>query len=321
MFKAEELILAQQAAGLAIWEWTVNTGALDFLPGSAPLFGLPPEQLRTAEQLLLTVMQQDREAVQRTIETAIASGKLETEFRVLFPSGSVRWIRSQGQVVHDLESGKILLGVSQDITDLKQRERTLVAQVRLLELAHEPIMVRDAQNRIIYWNSGAQGLYGYSPEEAKGQVSHELLRTKFPLPLPQIERQLMGTGTWEGELAHTTRAGRVVHVASRWRKFSSGEAFAVLETNFDLSQERALQVAKLWEQKAKLLGELSHEINNPLAAAASATYMLKNGVEGSAQQYIAILESSISRIAEFIRKSDALHQSARDREAELRHNP
>jgi PAS domain S-box-containing protein len=70
--------------------------------------------------------------------------------------------------------------VSQDITEEKRREEKLRAQARLLDLAYEPILVRDSKDSITYWNDGAQRLYGYAWQEAKGQVYHDLLRTQFP---------------------------------------------------------------------------------------------------------------------------------------------
>ncbi|MDQ3380367.1 MAG: hypothetical protein M3546_08590 [Actinomycetota bacterium] len=48
------------------------------------------------------------------------------------------------------------------------------------------------------------------------RTSHSLLRTQFPTPLDEIERQLLSTGFWEGALVHTTRDGQRVDVSSFW---------------------------------------------------------------------------------------------------------
>ena len=72
--------------------------------------------------------------------------------------------------------------IARDITKQKQTERRLAEQTRLLDLSNEAILVRDAQDRITYWNDGARELYGYSREEALGKVTHKLLRTgPFPV--------------------------------------------------------------------------------------------------------------------------------------------
>ena len=102
----------------------------------------------------------------------------------------------------------------------------------LLDLLHETIMVRDMKGRIQYWNPGADEMYGWKSEEAVGSISHELLRTKFPRPLSDIEASSLKEGRWQGELVHTRRNGSAVVVKSRWLlkrdgKNNAGEIFEI----------------------------------------------------------------------------------------------
>ena len=102
----------------------------------------------------------------------------------------------------------------------------------LLDLLHETVMVRDMKGRIQYWNPGADEMYGWKSEEAVGSISHELLRTKFPRPLRDIEAELLKEGRWQGELVHTKRNGSAVVVKSRWLlkrdgKNNAGEIFEI----------------------------------------------------------------------------------------------
>jgi PAS domain S-box-containing protein len=316
-FKEQELILAQQLAGLAIWEWHVETDDLTWLPGGVPLFGRPMSEIAHSKDAPQPLYEEDHVRVQHAVQKAVdEGGDFDVEYRVQWPNGEVHWIRTRGRMVQHPERGKLLIGVTQDTTETKSREQALEAQARLLDLAYEPILVRDAEDRITFWNKGAERLYGYPSKEAVGKRSHDLLCTKFPDSLEHIEAQLAKHRSWEGELIHCTKDQRFIHVASRWQRLSDGETWT-LETNFDLSHQKALQVAKVWEEKAKLIGELSHEINNPLAAATNATYMLRNGSNHPVQEYVDILEESIQRIAQFIRKSNELHEKARAREHRL----
>jgi PAS domain S-box-containing protein len=106
--------------------------------------------------------------------------------------------------------------VARDITARKRAEEALRRQAELLDLAHDGILVRDLENRIVFWNRGAEETYGWGREEALGKDCHLLLKTEFPRPLQEIEEELVATGRWEGELVHHTKDGRPLVVASRW---------------------------------------------------------------------------------------------------------
>jgi len=191
MFKEDELALAQEAAGLAIWEWRADTNEFRWLSGSIELFGQPFTSLRTIEDVLSHIAAEDRERVARLRDEAVrTNGRLKVDYRVVWPNGELRWIRATGQVLERAGIGKVLIGVSQDITTDRKREEQLLAQARLLDMTHEPILVRDKEDRIRFWNKGAERLYGFSRADAAGVVSHDLLRTKFPAPLHVIQRQL-----------------------------------------------------------------------------------------------------------------------------------
>src|SRR5918911_3566815 len=118
-------------------------------------------------------------------------------------------------------------------------------QAQLLELAADAILVRDVgTGRVRYWNRGAEQLYGWSREEAVGQVVDSLLQTQFPRPIEAIEAELVRTGRWEGELVHTTRDGRQLVVASRWavRTEAAGAPVAHLEANTDLTTRKRAEL-------------------------------------------------------------------------------
>src|ERR1700723_4532278 len=85
-------------------------------------------------------------------------------------------------------------------------------QSELLELAHDPIIVRDVDSTILFWNRGAQETYGWSAAEACGNVTHTFLKTEFPEPVEQLYEKLLALGSWEGELVHWTREGKRIGV-------------------------------------------------------------------------------------------------------------
>jgi PAS domain S-box-containing protein len=146
--------------------------------------------------------------------------------------------------------------VARDVTERKRVERAVAEQVRLLDLSFDAILVRNAADRITYWNNGARQLYGYTSEEALGRVSHELLGTKFPEALDRITGRLNRDGRWTGELIHKRKDGSQIVVASRWAldQRDHGNANSVLETNSDITQQKESEKAlKESELAANLL--------------------------------------------------------------------
>jgi PAS domain S-box-containing protein len=110
----------------------------------------------------------------------------------------------------------------------------------LLDLTHDTIFVRGMDDVITYWNRGAAQLYGWSGEEAIGQISHQLLQTTFPAPLDEINAELLLNGRWEGELIQTKRDATRVTVASRWslQRDTQGRPAMILEINNDITERR-----------------------------------------------------------------------------------
>ena len=132
------------------------------------------------------------------------------------------------------------LGVAMDVTARTRAEKTLRDQALILDLANDSIFIRDTEDRITYWNQGAQRLYGWSKEEALDHVTHSLLKSQHPQPLHDINAQLLATGHWEGELVHTRRDGTLVTVASSWtlQRDESNSPISVIELNYDITARK-----------------------------------------------------------------------------------
>jgi PAS domain S-box-containing protein len=157
-----------------------------------------------------------------------------------------------------------------DITARKADERRLAERTRLLDLSNDAIVVRDAEDRVTYWNRGAQELYGYSQEEALGRNIHELLQTEFPAPLDAIRQALLARDRWSGELVHRRRDGQRIVVSSRWAldRDARGRPASTLETNNDItSRKRAEEeLRRAVHVRDEFLSVASHELRTPLTA-------------------------------------------------------
>src|SRR5246127_5382190 len=129
---------------------------------------------------------------------------------------------------------------NQAARQLQELYEELREQANLLSLTHDSIYVRDKNAIIRYWNRGAEVLYGWSAEQAVGEVSHELLKTVFPVPLEQIEAELLRSGRWEGELSQSKKDGTQVMMATRWsvKRDDQGAPVAILVTSNDITERK-----------------------------------------------------------------------------------
>ncbi|MGK9235340.1 PAS domain-containing protein [Inquilinus limosus] len=115
---------------------------------------------------------------------------------------------------------------------------TLGEQARILELSHDTVIIRDSQDVILYWNDGAEQLYGWRRDEAVGKTCGQLLQCRFPSA--EIEAALDAEGQWSGEVVRTRRDGTRLVLASRWlrRRDPDGRPIGVIESSADLTEQR-----------------------------------------------------------------------------------
>jgi PAS domain S-box-containing protein len=111
----------------------------------------------------------------------------------------------------------------------------LTSLAKILDLAN--VIIHGVDGRISYWTTGCERLYGWSREEALGQVVHELLKTEYPQPRSKIVAKLRKEGSWQGEIEHRKKDGSVVSVSTLWvaRKSEDDVIHSVLQNNSDIT--------------------------------------------------------------------------------------
>jgi len=167
-----------------------------------------------------------------SVPTAILLGRLMPA-AMSVPS-SQQWMQANARLEKEVQDRRELE------LDLRIREASYREQAALLDLTHDSIFVRGIDSTIRYWNRGSERMYGWQREQALHKVSHQLLHTRFPVPLPEIEAEVYRTGSWEGELVHYRRDGVAVTVSSRWalQRDTGGKPAQILEVNRDITQRK-----------------------------------------------------------------------------------
>ena len=128
--------LASAAADLGMWTWDIGHDTIWATRRARALFGFSESEHINRARFLSALHPEDREAVDRAIEGALATdGGYEVEYRVLLPEGQMRWMAARGQVERDDRGKPILLrGVVLDIS--ARRGTELELQQLRSQLAH-----------------------------------------------------------------------------------------------------------------------------------------------------------------------------------------
>jgi PAS domain S-box-containing protein len=165
------------------------------------------------------------------------------------------------------------IGVLVDITDHKRIERALISQAEHLQLqaallsnAHDAIIVRDADARITFWNTGAERMYGWTEAEVLGRNVYDVLAPDRE-DVGRIRDALDTAREWQGDQLHRRKDGSTVIVDSRQVVVETESAAdVILEINRDISDRMRAE-----DQRAQLMARLAVllEVSESLSAAAT----------------------------------------------------
>ncbi|WAB82003.1 PAS domain S-box protein [Microcella daejeonensis] len=200
--------------------------------------------------------------------------------------------------VHPVENGIAVF--ARDVTDEVERQREMDAvaavareQAALIEASTEAMLIEDLDNVVLYWNQGAEQLYGWSSEEAVGRNIRELIYAD-PADFEGPGAELLRDGRWFGELTQRTKDGRALIIECRWQVVldAEGRPAKIFVVNSDVTelrrQQQALSRAQRTESLGTLAGGIAHDLNNVLTPLLMSVQLLKT--QSPAPDQLALLE-------------------------------
>jgi PAS domain S-box-containing protein len=173
-----------------------------------------------------------------------------------------RFVRGNGEVVWvhitatlKRSSGgaaEYFVAIVQDITDRKRAEGRAQEQAELIDLTSDAVIVRSFDGRIIFWNRGAELIYGVPRLAAVGAREDEVLVCD-PAATEAAARIVMQRGYWHGEMMQRTLDGREIVVDGRWTLMhgEDGKPRSILATNTDITERKALRAQFLEDHPPK----------------------------------------------------------------------
>ena len=196
-------------------------------------------------------------------------------------------------------------------TELEERQRSeakIREQAALLDITTDAILVLDLNHQILFWNKGAEQLYGWLAAEAVTISDNGLLEQNLFPQLAEIQQAVVETGKWQGELQQLTKDGKEVLVESRWTAvFEAEQLKSILVVNTDITQKKQLEKQFLHAQRLESLGTLAggvaHDLNNiltPILMIAQLLQIKLTDADESTQRFLKMQETNAKRGAALV---------------------
>ncbi len=213
------------------------------------------------------------------------------------------------QVAIAIQQSTLFEQVRTELADRLQAEQKISEQAALLNVATDAIFVLDLENQILFWNKGAEHLYGWQVKEALGQLAYELLSEEISPSLEEAQKAVVSEGEWSGELSQVQKSGQEIIVLSRWTlvRDESGQPKSILVVNTDITQKKQLEAQFLRAQRLESIGTLAsgiaHDLNNVFGPVLMIAELLQLKIpDKQSQQLLAELKNSAKRGANLVKQ-------------------
>jgi PAS domain S-box-containing protein len=261
----------------------------------------------------ICVSAEEREVVQAVFRR-LMNGKGEQveyfENQVLTKTGEKRLVRWHNITLRD-ESGKPIgtLSSGDDITEGRRAKEKLIEQAALLNLAQDVIIVRDLNDRVVFWNKSAERVYGWTAEEAIGRDVKEMQFGDSVSEFEQANRTVREKGAWAGEIRQVARDGRKLIFDCNWTlvRDEAGNPKSILAINTDITEKKRLEAQFLRAQRLESIGTLAsgiaHDLNNILSPITMGAQMLQmKQQDEQSQRLLEVMRTNAERGAAMIKQ-------------------
>ncbi len=293
----------------AIFTWALDDGIINWNKNAENLYGYKQEEvLRREVYEVLETVYPDSFGVyfEELKQKSIWEGELWQTTK----HGKKILVESRQAIARTIDGNYIVLETSHDITERRKSEERIRQQASLLEKSQDAIMVCDLSFRILFWNKGAERVYGWKTEEILGKELCEAICTGDHSVIEKARKSLEIADELQEENIHFTKSGKKILAVSRWTmvRNEQGQPDYILLVNSDVSElkhiEEQLYRAQRMESIGTLAGGIAHDLNNVLTPILMAVEMLQSDetIEKTGEPWLSIIRENTTRGADLIRQ-------------------
>ncbi|MFB5191261.1 PAS domain-containing protein [Alicyclobacillus fastidiosus] len=306
----DRLVWAERIAHVGSWEWDVLESALSWSDEMYRIFGFDDYVPISVSRFLAHVHPSDRSRVIESIQHVNTGDRYSVDFRVIRPSGELRYVHAQGEIVYEGQAIRTVFGSLQDITEYKRIEEALRTSKDNLKLAQKIAHLGhwdwDIVNDDMYWSDEVYRLAGLPPgERAIGSLAEFVDVFVHPEDRAYVNQSVTAAlcgSPYDLEYRALRADGlyRLVHVIGETAFNSDGEAIRLFGTVQDITVQRQTEELLRTSEKLSVAGQLAagiaHEIRNPLTVLKGFVQILSCKAQGKDKQYFGLMKSELSRI-------------------------
>ena len=279
------LDLAQRSARAMAFDWYIGQEINYWSPEQEALYGLAPGTFDgTFKTWKSMVYASDWPTVVEAVKHAQQTGEVATEFRAVWPDGSLHWLATIGRMFFDDDGNPHrIVGFTSDVTRRKKIDEELRRSAAFLEQAQQVSRTGSFSWRVatdeITWSDELYRIYEIDPGTT---ITLDVIRTRVhPEDLTLYEKMIEHARhggedfEWQYRLLMPDKTIRYMHAvahATRDRNSELEYIAAVQDVTARRQSEEALDkarselahVARVMSLGA-LTASIAHEVNQPLS--------------------------------------------------------
>jgi PAS domain S-box-containing protein len=286
------------------------------------LLGYPSAEIERMGDRIVEMLHHPDEPNPVAALVGLQAGEVkEFEYRMRHFNGEWRWhyLRCKNFAYRPDGSVSQVLTIVRDITERKLAEQIMHEQAGLLDIAPDAIFVYDLNYQILFWNKGAERLYGWPAAEAIGRDARQFDSADSLARLAEITEIVLTKGKWESESTKVTAAGKPLNIISRRAlvRDAAGNANSILNVDTDITEKKQLESQFLSAQRLESLGTLAsgiaHDLNNiftPILGIAEVLPLHFPNLDVRTQNLLKILSESTRRGMDLVKQILSFTQGA-----------